>query len=124
MLSTAIALATLTTAGCLIIYSKLPRRLRKFIEKHNLLTDLLCLIGIYFLLGGTLTALFAASICGLIISVLLHVANNPDEYLYLYDLRDFIKEKLADAKEALNVYGQTYRKRKTEVIDDIRPVAA
>lgn len=117
MLSTAVALATLTTAGLLIIYGKLPRRIRKFIEKHNLLTDILCLIGVYFILGGTLTALFAASICGLIVSILLHVANNPDDYLYLYDLRTFVKDKLADAKDAMNAYGETYRKRKETEVD-------
>lgn len=123
MLSTAVALAALTVTGFVIVYNKLPRRLRKFIEKHSLITDLLCLIGIYFLLGGTLTALFAASICGLIISGLLHVANHPDDYLYLYDMRSFIKTKLAEAKEALNVYGQNYRQKKLETANDVSEVA-
>ena len=122
MLSTAFALASLTIAGFVIVYSKLPKRLRKLIEKHSLITDLLCLIGIYFLLGGTLTALFAASICGLIISALLHVANHPNDYLYLYDMRDFIKTKLVEAKEMLNTYGQTYRNRKLESTNDIPQV--
>lgn len=111
MLTTAASLAVLTTVGCLIIYNKLPRRIRKFIEKHSLLTDLLCLIGIYMLLGGTLTALFAASMCGLAISVLLHIANHPDDFLYLYDLRDFLKEKMKDAKLMLDAYGHAYREK-------------
>lgn len=124
MLTTAASLAILTTIGCLIIYNKLPRRIRKFIEKHSLLTDLLCLIGIYMLLGGTLTALFAASMCGLAVSILLHIANNPDDYLYLYDLRDFLKTKMKDAKEMLDAYGKTYRERNAAQPGNVHTVAA
>ncbi len=124
MLTTAASLAILTIAACLVLYTKLPRRVRKFIEKHSLLTDLFCLIGIYMLLGGTLTALFAAAMCGLAISIMLHVVNHKQDFLFLYDLRSFIREKIKTAKEALDVYGQTYRKRNTkEQHDDIRPMA-
>ena len=114
MLGSAVALAILTTVGCFIIYYKLPRRIRKLIEKHSLLSDLLALVGIYLLLGGTLTALIAASIAGLIISIMLHIANNSEDFLYLYDMRNVLKEKLKEAKEALNAFGETYREKKQE----------
>lgn len=117
MLATSFSLALLTTAGCIAVYSKLPRRVRKFIEKHALMADFICLIGIYMLLGGTLTALFAGAMAGLMISVMLHVANNEDDYLYLYDLRDYVKDRLKDAKVALNAYGETYRMRKEQVVE-------
>lgn len=51
---------------------------------------------------------------GVMISGMLHVANHPDDFLYLYDLRDMLKEKLAQAKEALNAYGKMYRERKLQ----------
>lgn len=114
MLSNAFALAVLTTSAFIIVYQKLPRKIRRMIEKYSLVSDLLALIGVYLLLGGTLTALVAGAMVGLFVSVLLHIANNPDDYLYLYDMRDFLKEKMAEAKEALNTYGQTYRKNKAE----------
>ena len=114
MLATSFSLALLTTAGCMAVYSKLPRKVRKFIEKHALLADLICLVAIYMLLGATLTALFAGAMAGLMISIMLHVANNEDDYLYLFDLRDYIKDRLKDAKLALNAYGETYRMRKQE----------
>lgn len=130
MFSNAVALAFLTTAGCVIVYKKMPRKVRKFIEKYSLMTDLACLIAVYMLLGGTLTALMAGAMCGLLVSVMLHVANNEEDFLYLYDMRDFIKEKLSIAKEALNEYGKVYRKRRLEddtVVDaeeDLSPVTA
>lgn len=114
MLSTALALAILTTAACIVVYSKLPRRVRKFIEKHSLLTDLVCLIGIYVLLGGTLTALFASAICGLMISIMLYIQNHRSDFLFLYDCRNLIKDKLSQAKEMLDAYGEAYREKYTE----------
>lgn len=114
MLSNAVALALLTTAGFIVIYKKLPRKVRRFIEKYSLATDLFALILVYMLLGGTLTALVAGALCGLMISILLYVANNPEDFLYLYDLRDFMKDKLALAKEALNTYGEVYRSKQVK----------
>lgn len=114
MLSTAFSLALLTTGAAIIVYKKLPRKVRRFIEKHSLLTDLVALIAIYALLGGTLTALFAGAMCGIMISILLHITNNEEDFMFLYDARDFIKEQLVQAKEVLAVYGQQYRAKKLE----------
>ena len=113
MLSTALSLAVLTTCGCLVLYGKLPKRIRKLIEKHSLIADLLALVGIYMLLGSTLTALFAASMCGIMISCLLHIANNPDDYLFLYDTRDFLKTQLSQAKTSLGELNEEYKAKKT-----------
>ena len=114
-MSTAFALALLTTTGCYIVYKKLPRKVRRFLEKHSLMTDIGTLIAVYMILGGTLTALMAGAMCGIFVSVLLHVANNEEDFLYLYDLRDFVRQKAAEAKLALNTYGETYRKRRLEM---------
>lgn len=120
MLSTAIALAVVTTGSVFIIYDKLPKRVKKFIVKHSLMSDILAFIAVYFILGGTLTALLAAAIMGVFISIMLHVANNEEDYLYLYDLRNMLKEKLTSAKEVLNEYGAMYRKRRSNETSDSR----
>lgn len=112
MLSNALALAIATTAGAYMIYSKLPRKVRRFVQKYALMTDLTTLVAVYLLLGGTLTALMAGALCGLFVSMLLHIANNEEDFLYLYDLRDFLKTQLAAAKQTLNEYGKQYRQRK------------
>ena len=79
MIGTALTLAILTTAGFLIIYLKLPQSVKNFIQKHTLMTDGVALVAVYLLLGGTLTALIAASMCGLFISVLLYIAGNQKQ---------------------------------------------
>ncbi len=117
MLSSALALAIMTTAGCVIVYSKLPRKVRRIIEKYSLMTDLVTLVAVYMLLGGTLTALMAGALCGLFVSALLHIANNPDDFLYLYDLKMFLKEKLAQLKEILNEQGKHYREQRNKLVD-------
>ena len=90
----------------------MPRKIRIYVEKYSLFTDLFTLIAVYMLLGGTLTALMAGALCGLFISALLHIANNPDDFLYLYDLKIFLQEKLDMARHLLNEYGKTYRYNK------------
>ena len=76
MIYTALALALFTTIGFLMIYVKLPDQVKVFIKKHSLLTDAFALLCIYVLLGGTLTALLAASISGIIISLLLYLSQD------------------------------------------------
>ncbi len=121
MISNAVALAILTTIGCVIVFKKLPRRIRRIITKYSLLTDLLTLIGTYLILGGTLTALFAAAICGIFVSGLLYIANNEQDFLYLYDLKLFLREKLREAKEALNRFGEAYREKKMQDSKFVNP---
>ena len=116
MLSTGFALAILTTAGALVIFSKLPAKIRHLVVKYHLLTDVLTLIGIYYLLGGTLTALFAAAMCGLAVSVLLYIDKNKEDFLYLYDLKNVIRQKIRRAQQILNEYGKNYRLEQTKEI--------
>lgn len=89
-------------------------RIRRLVVKYHLLTDVLTLIGIYYLLGGTLTALFAASMCGIAVSALLYVGKHKDDFLYLYDLKEALKQKIDNAQQALNEYGRKYRQRLSE----------
>lgn len=115
MLSTAASLAVLTVAGCYVVYNKMPRRVRRFIEKHSLMTDILCLFGVYHLLGGTITALLAAGMVSLVVSGLLHIANHKEQFLYLYDFRDLIKNKIKIIRENLTDYGEQYRQKQLDI---------
>lgn len=76
------------------------------------MTDIATLLAVYYLLGGTLTALVAGALCGLFVSILLYVQANQQDFLALYDLRDFIRQKLREAKEAANAFGKVYREKK------------
>lgn len=117
MVSNAVSLAVLTTAGAVVIYNKLPRKVRRFLKKYSLLTDVFAMLAVYSVMGSTVTALFASALCGLMISVMLHIANNPDDFLYLYDLKDYIKEKLNEVKGVINEYGREYREGKLKGVD-------
>lgn len=112
MLSTAASLAILTTAAAIVVYNKLPRRIRRFLEKHSLMTDILCLFATYHLLGGTITALLAAGMVSLAVSGLLEIANNEQKYLVIYDLKRHIKQKVNNVKDSLNDYCEAYKQQK------------
>ena len=102
-------LALLTTIGFLAIYLKLPRNVRKFILKHSLFTDITTLLGVYILLGGTLTALLAAAMCGLSISLLLYMTKNREEFSYLKDLSDIILINLRKIEEKIEESIRRYK---------------
>jgi len=78
MIIEGLSLAVLTGAGFYFLYHKLPRSVRKFMQKHVLLTDAVICFATYALFGGTLTALFAAAWLGLIVSITLAIVSNPD----------------------------------------------
>lgn len=42
-------------------------------------------------------------------TIILHVANNPLDFAYLYDLKDFVSEKLKQAQAYANKRGMDYR---------------
>ena len=108
MLSSALTLAILTTAGFYVAYSKLPRRVRRWIENHSLLTDTLCLLLTYMLLGGTLTALVAAAMVGLMTSALLYIANHPSDFIFLSDFGTMVSDFLRKLKEGLAAFSKEY----------------
>jgi len=77
VITTGLTLAVLTAGGFYLIFRKLPRRVRKFMQKHVLLTDTIACLLTYLLFGGTLVALFAAAWMGVIVSILLALTSNP-----------------------------------------------
>jgi len=118
MLGTAVSLALLTTTSFYIVYSKLPRKIRRFLEKYHLATDVAALVGTYLLLGQTLTALIAGALVCLLTSALLHIANNQDDFLILFDLRDWVKEKLAEVNETIKEFGKEYKIKRSLQIEE------
>jgi len=77
MITTGLSLATLTGAGFYMLFRKLPRRVRRFMHRHPLVTDAVACGLTYMLFGGTLVALFAAAWMGLIVSMMLAITSNP-----------------------------------------------
>lgn len=77
MITTGFTLAILTATGFYFIYRKLPRRIRRFMNKHILFTDAITCLMTYMLFGGTLVALFAAAWMGVMVSIMLALTAHP-----------------------------------------------
>lgn len=101
MLSNAITLAALTSAGFFMIYKKLPPKAQALIVKYNLVSDIAALLLTYVIFGGTVTALIAAALVSLVASMMLHIASHPDDFLWLKDMIDSVKDLLEEGKEML-----------------------
>jgi len=117
MVGTATSLALLSTAGVVAIFTKLPKSVQKFMVDHALLTDFVSLIVVYVVLGGTLTALFASAIAGLLISGALHVLNHKEEFAFVFDLADAVGYGLKRAQEALTDFSAQYSMKKEKVVN-------
>src|SRR5690348_707599 len=112
MMSTAVALAAMVSASMYFCYQKLPRNVRKFILKHSLFVDFLAMVVTFFLLGGTLTALIAGAIVDLMVSLMLHIANHPEDYEFLFDAMKAVKELINTAKDKLKQANESYKAKK------------
>lgn len=112
MMGNACSLALLTAVGGYIIYKKLPPKAKHLITKYHFLTDLFALIGVYVLFGGTVTALLAGAIVSIIVSVLLHIANHPEDYEWLHDAIERIKAALRQFQTYLIQMNQKYKEKK------------
>lgn len=116
MLANAISIAVLVTSGFILLFNKLPRNIRKFITKYSLLTDFLCMVTTYYMFGGTVTALLAGAIVDLMVSALLHIANHPQDFEWLFDALQVVKDLLNKAKNMLKELNFNYKKNKVPVI--------
>ena len=77
MITTGLSLALLTSAGFYLLFVKMPKKIRRFMQKHVLFTDTVACLLTYILFGSTLIALFAAAWLGIIVSCILAITSNP-----------------------------------------------
>lgn len=108
MLTNAFALALVTSGGFMMVYKKLPPKMRKWIEKHALLADACALFLTYLLLGGTLTALTAGAMVGMMTSGLLHVAQHKEDFQYLIAIKEVVADGISDITKKLNGWGTSF----------------
>lgn len=112
MIVNAFCLAAFSVTGLVFVFSKLPRKVRRWIKRHGLFADVMALILTYMLFGGTVTALMAASLAGIMTSVLIFVQQHPDDFLFLSDFFDFLKVQVNNLKKLALEFGSNYRERK------------
>lgn len=77
MIFNAIVLAIVTFVGMVLIYVKLPRFVKKIMLKGDILTDIGCAALTYTFLGGTATAIIAAGLVGIMVSMSLAYVKSP-----------------------------------------------
>lgn len=112
MLSNAMSIAVMVTAGFFLLYQKLPRNIRRYIVKYSLITDFLAMVATYYMFGGTVTALMAGAIVDIMISAMLHVANHPQDFEWLFDAFKTVKELVVKFQDYLKQINQQYQASK------------
>lgn len=116
MLDNAITLAVLISGAFYMAYKKLPRNVRKWIVKHNFIVDLMCMLLTYWTLGGTVTALLAGAMVDIIISCMLHVAEHPEDFIWLFDIVERVKQFFRDLQTRLKEMNEKYKKEHPDAV--------
>jgi hypothetical protein len=112
MISQALALSILTFAGFYMIFDRLPDKVKQFTFDHQLIANIALTVGTYALLGGTLTALFAAAVVDLMVRTSFYISNHRESFQYLYDFCNVLKDKFQQFQVMLQEYGKQYNSRK------------
>lgn len=112
MIFDACAMAVLATTGFYLLYQKLPRNIRRWITKHALLTDFVTMILTYWMFGGGITALMAGAMVDILVSIMLHIANHPEDFEWLFDAFRQMRAMLDKVQVYLTDINTTYKASK------------
>ena len=105
-------LGTITMTGFAFTYKKLPGRVKRFIVRHPLLTEVVMVVTFYEIMGMTVIAHVAAAVMTLQAMALLHIARNPDDFRFLDDVIDEGKAKMRAAMDKLKEINARHMARK------------
>ena len=78
MITEAAILGSASAVGFGLTYTRVPDWVKEFCLKHPLMTDVVATYLTYEILGGTLTALMAAGLVSVLVSILLYLLNYRD----------------------------------------------
>lgn len=116
MLANAMSIAVLVTAGFFMLYQKLPRNIRRWIVKYSLITDFIAMVVTYYMFGGTVTALMAGAIVDVMVSAMLHIANHPQDFEWLFDTFKVIRQMMDKVQVYLKDLNDSYKAKKMESV--------
>jgi hypothetical protein len=125
MMANALSISILVTAGFYMLYQKLPARMKEYIVRYSLIADFFAMVATYYMFGGTVTALMAGAIVDLMISAMLHIANHPADFEWLFDIMKAIKELMEKARLALKNMNDSWKAKKAAAATPVfgQPVA-
>ena len=116
MLIDGVLLGTMTTVGFCLIYGKLPPWLKTWAMKHPITTDIIISCGFYAVMGMTLTAHFAVAAMVIEVQALLHIARNPEKFLFLQAAKMKARESLKGLLDKVDQINEDWKKN-NKVID-------
>lgn len=96
-----IFLGMMTFVGFSVMYNRLPTGAQIFAQKHPLLTDVVCAVFFYQVMGMTITAHFAVAAMSMLTMAGLHVARHKEDFVFLYDAVDLMKRKASEIMSSL-----------------------
>jgi hypothetical protein len=112
MLITAGVLATLAGVSLIMLFKKLPPRVRKFLIDHPFLFRLCAFSLCLGTLGATLTGVVAGAMLDCFVNVGLYIAEHPNDFSFINDWMDMFRAKMNELKEWIVKYNEEWKKNK------------
>lgn len=110
MLVDGVLLGTFTTLGFCLMYGRLPPWMKSWCMKHPLAVDVITACGFYAVMGMTLTAHFAVAAMVLEVQALLHIARNPEKFLFLQAAKQKARESLKGLLDKVDEINEKWKK--------------
>lgn len=120
MLIDGVLLGTFTTLGFCLIYGRLPPWMKQWAMKHPLAVDIIVACGFYSIMGMTLVAHFAVAAMVLEVQVLLHIARNPEKFLFLQHAKEQARNSLRGLTDKLDQINEDYKRKKAIDIVEVK----
>src|SRR4051812_18719296 len=115
MLFEGLFLGTMTTLGFCLMYGRLPPWMQNFATHYPLATEILLSCGFYAVMGMSVTAHFAVAAMVLEVQGLLHIARNPEKFLFLKAAKDKAKLALKGLTDKIDQINENYKSQLPEV---------
>lgn len=90
-----IFLGMMTAVGFAVVYKRLHPKIQVFMQTHPLITDVVCMVLFYQVMGMTITAHFACAAMSIITMAGLHIERHKEDFMFLYDALDVVKSKVS-----------------------------
>jgi hypothetical protein len=96
-----IFLGLMTGVGFAVIYKRLHPKVQVFMQMHPLLTDVVCMVLFYNIMGMTITSHFAVAAMSMMTMAGLHIERHKSDFQFLYDGYETVRSKVSAFLESL-----------------------
>lgn len=93
----------------MVASKKLPRKLRRFMQKYPTFSSLSIFFLVFYALGESLVGFTFAATLALVAKFFAYVSSNTSHFQYLIDIKESIEHTASNVRDWFKEYGKNYK---------------